>query len=479
MEDKIIEGDETLGEGRPVDVLRTQSLPIPRAQSLDLPAEGLGPGTLDQLGAEIAENEAELAVGTAVGALELVPLERAEPVAADFAEPGEPRPEPEAAPAFLPPLVTPPMEGGRVVPPPFQPPALTPAAPAPTPVAPAAPAMAARPAAAPAAALPLALNVLERLRSRMRAQILGRDEVVDLVLVALLADGHVLLEDFPGSGKTTLAKSLGLSIVDDLVDPHDVTAAFRRIQFTPDLLPSDVTGVSIFDAATNAFHFRHGPIFAHVVLADEINRTSPKVQAAMLEAMAEKQVTVDNVTYPLDELFFVIATQNPLDLAGTYPLPVAQLDRFLFKIRMDHIHRDAELQVLESWRERRDTDRADLPKVARSEVLAARRAIDEGVVISRAIKECLVDLTQTIRDDERVAQGNSTRSMVLMLPALQALALLRGRDYVSGEDVVTLAPRVLGHRVELAPGLADLKPVLDDALGRAIEKLSRGTLRRA
>ncbi len=137
----------------------------------------------------------------------------------------------------------------------------------------------------------------------MRAQILGRDEVIDLVLVALLADGHVLLEDFPGSGKTTLAKSLGLSIVDDLVDPHDVIAAFRRIQFTPDLLPSDVTGVSIFDAATNAFHFRHGPIFAHVVLADEINRTSPKVQAAMLEAMAEKQVTVDNVTYPLDPLF--------------------------------------------------------------------------------------------------------------------------------------------------------------------------------
>src|SRR3990170_2011445 len=146
-------------------------------------------------------------------------------------------------------------------------------------------------------ALARAADLSERLRRRMAAQILGRDEVIDLVLVALLADGHVLLEDFPGSGKTTLAKALGHSIVDDR--PEDEIADFRRIQFTPDLLPSDVTGVSVFDATTSRFHFRHGPIFAHVVLADEINRTSPKVQAAMLEAMGEKQVTVDNVTYVL------------------------------------------------------------------------------------------------------------------------------------------------------------------------------------
>ncbi|MEM7351727.1 MAG: AAA family ATPase [Acidobacteriota bacterium] len=330
----------------------------------------------------------------------------------------------------------------------------------------------------PPAADPLAdaMVVMERLQARMRAQIIGRDDVIDLVLVALLSDGHVLLEDFPGSGKTTLAKALGSSIIKDL-DEGDI-ADFRRIQFTPDLLPSDVTGVSVFDPVANRFHFRHGPIFAHVVLADEINRTSPKVQSAMLEAMAEKQVTVDNQTFPLDELFFVIATQNPLDLAGTYPLPVAQLDRFLFKIRMVHIDRQAELEVLETYRQRRDTHRVDLPKVTRSEVLAARRAIDQHVAIDGQVKECLVDIAQAIREDERVLQGNSTRSLVLILPALQALAVLRGRDYVAAEDIQTLIPRVLGHRVDLAPGITELEVVLEEAMERSIEGLARSTMRR-
>lgn len=326
------------------------------------------------------------------------------------------------------------------------------------------------------ASLDQAIEVMARLRERMRSQILGRNEVIDLVLVALLADGHVLLEDFPGSGKTTLAKTLGGSIVDEDGDDHIV--AFRRIQFTPDLLPSDVSGVSVFDATTSHFHFRHGPIFAHVVLADEINRTSPKVQAAMLEAMAEKQVTVDNVTHGLDELFFVIATQNPLDLAGTYPLPVAQLDRFLFKIRMEHIDRQSELDVLETYRSRRDVERSDLPRVTRNQVLAARRVIDENVVIGRPVKEALVDLAGAIRNDERVLQGSSTRSLVLMLPALQALATLGGRDYVIAEDIETLAPRVLAHRIEMAPGVTNVEEVIHDALAGAIEGLSRSTLRR-
>ncbi|MEM1183237.1 MAG: AAA family ATPase [Acidobacteriota bacterium] len=338
---------------------------------------------------------------------------------------------------------------------------------------------------APAAPEPLeaAKQVLERLRARMRAQVLGRDDVIDLVLVALLADGHVLLEDFPGSGKTTLAKSLGTSITAAVADavagePADAPVApFRRIQFTPDLLPSDVTGVSIFETTTSTFSFRRGPIFAHVVLADEINRTSPKVQSAMLEAMAEKQVTVDNVTYPLDSLFFVIATQNPLDLAGTYPLPVAQLDRFLFKIRMEHIDRDAELEVLSTWRSRRNVEREDLPKVTRADVLAARRAIDEEVAIDPRIQEALVDIAQAVREDERVLQGCSTRSLVLMLPALQALAALEGRDYVTGDDIARLAPRVLGHRLELVPGLSNTQDVIEDAVGKAIEGLSRGTLK--
>ncbi|MEM8930126.1 MAG: AAA family ATPase [Acidobacteriota bacterium] len=324
-----------------------------------------------------------------------------------------------------------------------------------------------------------ALEVIERLRARLRQQVIGRDEVIDLVLVALLADGHVLLEDFPGSGKTTLAKTLGGSIIDDRGgDQGDPIAAFRRIQFTPDLLPSDVTGVSVFDASTNRFHFRHGPIFAHVVLADEINRTSPKVQAAMLEAMAEKQVTVDNVTHDLDELFFVIATQNPLDVAGTYPLPSPQLDRFLFKIRMDHIDRASELNVLDTYRSRRDVERQDLPRVRRTDVIAARRSIEEGVTLADPVKACLVDLSRNLRADERVVQGNSTRSLVLMLPALQAMAAVRGRAWVSSDDIETLAPQVLAHRVELAPGITDFTEILRDAMAAPLDALAKGTLAR-
>jgi len=327
-----------------------------------------------------------------------------------------------------------------------------------------------------APALEAARDAVAKLRARMAAQIIGRDEVIDLILVALLADGHVLLEDFPGSGKTTLAKALGDAIVDD--ETESGFAAFRRIQFTPDLLPSDVTGVSVFDAGTSVFYFRRGPIFAHVVLADEINRTSPKVQAAMLEAMGEKQVSVDNETHPLDALFFVIATQNPLDLAGTYPLPVAQLDRFLFKVRMHHIDRAAELEVLDTYRERRDTERADLPRVTRSAVLAARRAIDTGIAIHPAIKEALVDLAMALRDDERVLQGNSTRSLVLSLPALQVRALMEGRDFVSSEDLEVLMPRVLGHRIELVPGLNDPDEVIADVLRGPLDRLAASTLAR-
>jgi MoxR-like ATPase len=324
--------------------------------------------------------------------------------------------------------------------------------------------------------LEAAALVLERLRARLRAQVIGRDDVIDLVLIALLADGHVLLEDFPGSGKTTLAKALGESIADQR--GAEPIAPFRRIQFTPDLLPSDVTGVSVFDAHSSRFHFRRGPIFAHVVLADEINRTSPKVQAALLEAMGEKQVTVDNQTHPLDELFCVIATQNPLDVAGTYPLPAPQLDRFLFKIRMEPIDRAAELEVLDTYRERRDASREAAPRVDRADVLAARRAIDAGVRIAPEIKECLVDISGALRADERVARRNSTRSLVLLLPALQARALLCGRDFASGEDVEALLAPVLGHRVELAPGIDDLREVLDDAAREPLERLARSTLRR-
>jgi MoxR-like ATPase len=326
-------------------------------------------------------------------------------------------------------------------------------------------------------ALTSAMEVLNQLHSAVKAQVLGRDEVIELAIIALLADGHVLLEDFPGSGKTTLAKALGEAIVaDDASSAQDFIAPFRRIQFTPDLLPSDVTGGSVFDTSTNSFHFRHGPIFAHVVLADEINRTSPKVQSAMLEAMGEKQVTADNVTYALDSLFFVIATQNPLDLAGTYPLPTPQLDRFLFKLTMDHIDRQSELDVLETYRARRDGAGRRIT-VSRSDVLAARATIDQEIHIAPSVKTALVDISRNLRSDERVLQGNSTRSLVLMLPALQVHAALRGRDYVSAEDVEALLPHVLQHRVELAPGVADFRRVLGDCMREPMEQLARTTLK--
>ena len=329
------------------------------------------------------------------------------------------------------------------------------------------------------ASLELPTSVLKRLRGRLRRAIKGRDEVIDLVLVALMADGHVLLEDYPGSGKTVLAKALGDSIqeAEKNEDKGPCLASFRRIQFTPDLLPSDITGTSIFDAQTATFQFREGPLFAYIVLGDEINRTSPKVQAAMLEAMAEKQVTVDNVSYKLDDLFFVIATQNPRDQAGTYPLPVAQLDRFLFKIRMEFIDREAELEVLHTLRERRAEPGEEFPRVSRADIVVARKATDDAVFVSPLIHTCLVDTARAIRANPKVVQGVSTRSLVLLLPALQASAVLRGREYVIGDDVQWLAPYVFAHRMELAAGVESAHDVVRECLKEPLEKLARTTLK--
>lgn len=321
-----------------------------------------------------------------------------------------------------------------------------------------------------------ARDVLGRLKGRLTHAVRGRDDVTDLLLVALMADGHVLLEDFPGSGKTTLAKALGESILP--VDGENTLHSFRRVQFTPDLLPSDITGVSIFEPKSAQFHFQPGPLFAYVLLADEINRTSPKVQAAMLESMAEKQVTADNVTYPLDDLFFVIATQNPRDQVGTYPLPVAQLDRFLFKIVMEHIDRDSELEVLTSYKDRRHAPPSEFTAVTRDEVLGARYAIDSQVHLAPEIHTCLVDLAGSLRSSPKVAQGVSTRSLVLALPALQAAALMNGRDYVIAEDIEWLAPHIFRHRIELAPGVEDPIAVIKECSREPLELLNRSSLSR-
>ena len=318
-----------------------------------------------------------------------------------------------------------------------------------------------------------ARRVAEVIRARMKHDVMGRDDVIELVLVAMFGDGHVLLEDYPGSGKTTLAKALGDSIIDDL--PDDEIPPFRRVQFTPDLLPSDVTGVMVFDTESSQFFFRRGPVFAYCVLVDEINRTSPKVQAALLEAMAEKQVTVDNVSHPLDELFFVIATQNPLDSIGTYPLPLAQLDRFLFKLQMVHVDRASELEVLASWGKPRQA--VNLPRVNRGDVTRARNLLRAKVHVAPAVHECLVDIAQAIRDDKRCTQGVSTRSLVQAIPALQTLAMLRGRDYVSTGDIDHLAVPLFQHRLALIPGVADPGAVVRAGLSRPLELLSRMTLR--
>ena len=313
--------------------------------------------------------------------------------------------------------------------------------------------------------------VADAITARARRDVMGRDEVIELTLIALLSGGHVLLEDYPGSGKTTLAKALGESIEGQT---RELIAPFRRVQFTPDMLPSDITGVMIFDVNTQEFRFRAGPIFAHVLLVDEINRTSPKVQSAMLEAMAERQVTVDNTTYELDELFFVIATQNPLDSVGTYPLPVAQLDRFLFKIRMEHIEREAELEVLNTWG--MPSERVALPGVSRADVVEARHAIRHGVTVHQQVKDCLVDLASKLRADKRCAQGVSTRALVQAIPALQARATLAGRDYVNADDVVSLAPYLFEHRISLIPGVRDARAVIMDCLKDPLDALAKAML---
>jgi MoxR-like ATPase len=317
-------------------------------------------------------------------------------------------------------------------------------------------------------------DVVNRLRYRLRWFVKGRDEVIDLVLIALLADGHVLLEDYPGSGKTTLAKALGDALVPE---PESGLPAFQRVQFTPDLLPSDILGFTMFDPEARRFHFQRGPVFTHFLLADEINRTSPKVQAALLEAMGEKQVTIDGITYQMRDPFFVIATQNPLDTAGTFPLPTPQLDRFLFKIRMQHIAREAELDVLRTLHVRQaPPDALEARRLTIHELLAARREVTHSVGVHPLVLETLVNLANLIRAHSRVAQGVSTRSLTQLVPALQARAVLNGRNFVSSEDIEQLAPHALAHRLVCSGGPQDAQTIIAECTRAGIEFLSRQTI---
>ena len=318
-----------------------------------------------------------------------------------------------------------------------------------------------------------ASQTLHRLCAALGQVIRGRQDTIRLLITALVADGHVLLEDYPGSGKTTLTKTLGRLISGDIGasdSPGSHILPFRRIQFTPDMLPGDVLGVNVFDAKSARFYFMHGPVFAHVVLADEINRTGPKVQAAFLECMAEKQVTIDNVTYPLDKLFFVVGTQNPLDIAGTYPLPLVQLDRFLLKLPMQYVDRQTEIQILEEHGQISDLAENIAPVCTRAEILAARAAA-RSVHISPALRQAIVDLIQATRSEPTLQFGASTRAALMLQSALRAWALVHDRNYATEDDLKFLAPFVLLHRLRFHGSAGDSREAFDNMLAPCLERL--------
>ena len=272
--------------------------------------------------------------------------------------------------------------------------------------------------------------------------VVGKDDVLERILAGILANGHVLVEDYPGLAKTLIARLLAQAL--DL--------GFRRIQFTPDLLPSDITGSFLYDQRESRFEFRPGPVFTNLLLADEINRATPKTQAALLEAMQEAQVTIEGQSFPLQQPFLVIATQNPIELEGTYPLPEAQLDRFLLRVGVGYPEEAAEREILRIRRARR-TDAATVPTiVTRAELLAMQGAL-EDIFVSDALERYIVALAQATRTDPRVALGASPRGSLAVLKLARAEAAIRGRDFVLPDDVKAVAVAALAHRLVLRPEL--------------------------
>jgi MoxR-like ATPase len=272
--------------------------------------------------------------------------------------------------------------------------------------------------------------------------IVGKADVLERILAGILANGHVLIEDYPGLAKTLIARLFAQAL----------NLTFKRLQCTPDLLPADVTGSFLFDQRQARFEFRPGPVFTHLLLADEINRATPKTQAALLEAMQEAQVTVEGESFRLEPPFLVIATQNPIEMEGTYPLPEAQLDRFLMRVSVGYPSADEERQILERRRQRRQ-DEAQVPAVvSRDEVLAMQRTL-EDVFVSDAVERYVVDLVQATRTDHRVALGASPRGALALLKLARAWAVLRGRDFVTPDDVKAMAGSALAHRLILQPEL--------------------------
>ena len=304
------------------------------------------------------------------------------------------------------------------------------------------------------------MECLSRIRDNMRKSIMGKDDVLELVLIGLAAGGHLLIEDLPGLGKTTLAYALARSI----------DCSFTRIQFTSDLLPSDVTGVSIYDERQKEFLFRKGPVFANVVLVDEINRATPKTQSALLEVMDRSRVSVDGETHSVGSPFMVFATQNPVDYEGAFPLPESQMDRFLLRLHMGYPQEIDELEILRGSRMGYDAIPVN-PVATRMEVLELQARVP-GVFVESSVLHYMLRIVAATRAEAEFRAGASVRAGLALKAAAQARALLRGREFVTPEDVVALVPFVLAHRIALqrpAAGAFAERQVIEGILGRLIQ----------
>ncbi|WP_025784083.1 MoxR family ATPase [Sporosarcina sp. D27] len=300
---------------------------------------------------------------------------------------------------------------------------------------------------------------IDAILANIERTIVGKRVISELSLTALLAGGHVLLEDVPGVGKTVMVKSLAASI----------GAEFKRIQFTPDLLPSDVLGVSIYNPQQMEFEFRPGPIVGNIILADEINRTSPKTQAALLEGMEESSITIDGKTLQLPQPFFVMATQNPIEYEGTYPLPEAQMDRFLFKLKMGYPTRDEEIEVL-SRSESQMTAELSTPVITLDDLLELQVSATK-VIVDATVKSYIVDCATATRDHPTVYLGVSPRGSLGLMKACQAYALINGRNYVTPDDVQYLLPHAFSHRIILHPDAEYSGHSIDNVLVDVIAKV--------